>query len=77
MMLEYLYFDYGFFGIIGQCFSFLQEFLEFVLIDEQYIVEFLCLYRKIVEGVVFGVKYLYENDIVYCDLKLGNVLILN
>ena len=35
MMLEYLYFDLGPFGITGQRLSSLQEFLEFVSTDEQ------------------------------------------
>ena len=77
MMLEYLYFDHGPFGITGQCLSSLQEFLEFFSTDEQYTVEFSCLHRKIAEGVAFGVKYLHENDIVHRDLKPGNVLISN
>ena len=77
MMLEYLYFDLGIFGVNGHRLSSLQDFLEFVSTDEQYIVGFSCLHTKIAEDVALGVKYLHENDIVHRDLKPGNVLISN
>ena len=67
IMLEYVYFDLGLFGVNGHRLSSLQDFLEFVSTDEQYTTGFSCLHTKIAEDVALGVKYLHENDIVHRD----------
>ena len=50
MMLEYLYFDFGSFGIKHRI-SYLQDFLDLVSTDDDYAVRFSCLHAKIAEDV--------------------------
>lgn len=44
----------------------MQDFLDFVSSDEQYVV---FTQKKIAQGVALGVKYLCENDIIHRDSK--------
>ena len=76
MMLEYLYFDFGPFAIKRRVSS-LQEFLDFVSTDAEYVVGFACLHTKIAEDISLGLKYLHKKHIVHRDLKPANVLVSN
>lgn len=30
---------------------------------------------KVMLGVIFGILFFYENNVIYCDLKVGNIFI--
>lgn len=75
-MFEYVYFDFILFGFEGWV-SLLQEYFDYICVKEDVLFLFVCLYSKIVEDIFFGLQYFYERNIVYRDLKLGNVFILN
>lgn len=76
MMFEFVYFDFLLFGFERYVFFF-KDFINFFFFEDGVMNFFSSLFIKIVEDIVRSFKYFYDNNIVYRDLKLGNVFIFN
>lgn len=75
MMMEYVYFDFEIFGGVGKV-SLLNDFVRCFDQNDCYGigVNFMI---KIFVYDFSGLKYFYEKDVVYWDLKLVNVFVSN
>lgn len=73
-MLEYVYFDFKFFGLEVRVSVFFDFFLK---INEYNCVGFYEVVNYVVTEIIDGLVYFYGKGIVYRDLKTANILVSN